>query len=294
MGKIVGAGLLSHAPVIMFPEAMRIKANGGRDFTLATGLKRLRTDVFDKIEHDTVIVLDTHWTTTTEFVVTSHKERTGIFTSSEMPTVFSKIPYDFSGDPELSKAIEQEAKNKDIWIAAIDDPHLPIQYATLNLQSYLLRPGQSWISVSICQTATTEDFLNLGHAIARAIEKSNKRVILVASGGLSHVFRPLAQLRDHMSGDPKNIVNAEARAADLKRIEWLEEGRHDQVLKSMPDFLKYEPEARFGHYLILAGALGGKECRLRGECFSEYESGIGTGHIHMWFHPYPLIEGYKS
>ena len=292
MGKIVGAGLLSHAPVIMFPEAMRIKANGGRDFTLATGLKRLRTEVFDKIDHDTVIVLDTHWTTTTEFVVTSHKKRVGLFTSSEMPTIFSQIPYDISGDPELAFAIEKEAKHKEIWLTAVDDPHLPIQYATLNLESYLSRPNQAWISVSICQTATTEDFLNLGATIARAVEKTNKRVMLVASGGLSHAFRPLGQLREHMSGDPKNIVNDESRAADLKRIEWLEAGRHDQVVKNMPEFLKFEPEARFGHYLMLAGALGGEKFHLRGERFSEYESGIGTGHIHMWFHPF--IEEYKS
>ncbi len=283
MSKIVGAGLLSHAPVIMFPESVRIEANGGQDFTLATGLKRLRSEVFDQVEHDTVIVLDTHWATTTEFVVSSHKNRSGKFTSSEMPMLFHQVPYDFSGDPELAHAICEEANNS--WAAPADDPYLPIQYATLNLQSYLAKPNQAWVSISICQTATTEDFLRFGAAISRAIEKTGRRVMLIASGGLSHVFQPLSVLREHMAGDPKNIISEEARTADLERIAWLEAGNHKQVIETMSDYMKFEPEARFGHYLMLVGALGGNACTLSGKRYSDYESGIGTGHIHLWFQP---------
>jgi hypothetical protein len=88
-----------------------------------------------------------------------------------------------------------------------------------------------------------------------------------------------------MPGDPRNIVTAEARAADEQRIGWLEAGDHRRVIQAMPEFLKFEPEARFGHYLMLAGALGSVRCTLPGERFSEYENGIGTGHIHLWFRP---------
>ncbi len=285
MGRIVGAGLISHAPVIMFPESFRIEANGGRDFTLATGLKRLGSEVFDAAAYDTVLVFDSHWTTTTEFVVTSHGTRAGTFTSSEMPTILRQIPFELPGDPELAKAICSEAEREGTWAAAVDDPYLPIQYATLNLWTYLSRPGKAWVSVSVCQTATPEDFLKFGRAISSAVEKTGRRVLILASGGLSHVFRPLGELRRHLQGDPQNIVSAGARAADLQRIEWLEAGRHDLVIRTMPEFLRYEPEASFGHYLMLAGAMGGEDCALRGQPFSEYESGIGTGHIHLWFSP---------
>jgi aromatic ring-opening dioxygenase catalytic subunit (LigB family) len=285
MGRIVGAGLVSHAPVIMFPEAMRIEANGGRDFTLATGLRRLKREVFDAQDYDTVVVVDSHWFTTTEFVVTSHDGRAGLFTSSEMPTAFRQVPYDLPGDPELAKTICDEAGREGTWAVAVDDPHLPIQYATLNLGSYLQSPGKAWISASVCQTATTEDFLAFGRAIARGIEKTGRRVMLLASGGLSHVFRPLGELRAHMGGNPRNIVSAEAREADEQRIDWLAAGRHDCVIQTMPDFLAFGPEAGFGHYLTLAGALGGERCTIPGQRFSDYESGIGTGHIHLWFAP---------
>lgn len=287
MSNIVGAGLISHSPVMMFPESMRIEANGGKDFTLVTGLVQLKQKVFDQIEYDIVIVFDSHWSTTTEFVVTAHSKRTGIFTSCEMPTVLHHIPYDILGDPEIAQAICQEAAKTDAWVAAVDDPYLPIQYATLNLWTYLGEPKKAWISISVCQTATTEDFLKLGCIISEAVKKMNRRVILIASGGLSHKFHSLSQLRHHMSGHPNSIITTDARIADEQRIAWLSAGNHRQVIQTMPEYLAFEPEAHFGHYLMLVGALGGENCHIPGERFSEYENGIGTGQVHLWFYSSP-------
>lgn len=283
MGDITGAGLISHAPVVMFPTARRIAANGGRDFTLATGLTRLREEVFDTRDHDAVVVFDSHWSTTTEAVVTSHPRRSGVYTSDEMPSELARLPYDIPGDPALARAIAGQARERGLWVTAVDDPHLPLHYATLNPWTHLGRPGTPWVSVSVCQTATTEDFLAIGAAIAAAVRRLDRRVLLVASGGLSHAFWPLAELRDRMAGDPAHIVTPDARRADERRIAWLEAGRHDQVVRGMPDFLRFAPEARFGHYLMLAGAVGGEGCVAPGRRFSAYENAIGTGQVHLWF-----------
>ena len=34
---------------------------------------------------------------------------------------------------------------------------------------------------------------------------------------------------------------------------------------------------------MLLGALGGRTCRARGECYSAYENAIGTGQVHVVF-----------
>ena len=42
MGEIIGAGLISHAPTIMFDEATRLEINDGKEISLVPGLVRLR------------------------------------------------------------------------------------------------------------------------------------------------------------------------------------------------------------------------------------------------------------
>ncbi len=52
MGEIVGAGLISHAPTIMFDEATRLEINEGKEISLVPGLQRLRSEVFDRFQPD--------------------------------------------------------------------------------------------------------------------------------------------------------------------------------------------------------------------------------------------------
>jgi aromatic ring-opening dioxygenase catalytic subunit (LigB family) len=284
MGEIVGAGLLAHVPTIMLPEHVRRELNNGEDFSLVPGLRQLRREVFETLDYDTVVVLDSHWATTVEFVTTSHERRAGLFTSEELPRGMSQIPYDYSGDPELARAHARFAGEHGTWITPIDDPYLPVFYATINLWKYLGEGlGKRWISVSVCQTADTEDNLRAGRALADAIAEVDRKVILLASGALSHTFWPLRQLRDHEAAGVEHIFTPEAAAADAERIAWFEAGDHARVLDTMDDFYRFKPEARFGHYLQMIGALGEGACVAPGRLYGRYENSVGTGQVHVWF-----------
>ncbi len=61
MGEVVGAGLIAHVPTIVLPEKTRRELNNGEDSTLVSGLHQLRKEVFDQVDYDTVVVLDSHW-----------------------------------------------------------------------------------------------------------------------------------------------------------------------------------------------------------------------------------------
>jgi 3,4-dihydroxyphenylacetate 2,3-dioxygenase len=285
MGEVVGAGFLAHVPTIMLPEATRREINNGQDSTLVAGLERLRTEVFDTLAYDTVVVLDSHWATTVEYVVSAQDRRSGLYTSGELPRGMSQVPYDWPGDPELARAIAAQAAPHGTWITAIDDPYLPTFYATLNLWHYLGRglPDKRWVSIGVCQTADTEDNLRLGQALGAAIAASDRSVVLLASGALSHTFWPLRVIRDHEAAGAEHIFTPQAYAADVQRMEWFAAGDHARVLDTMPDFLRYRPEARFGHYLMMIGALGGSSCTAPGRRFGEYENSVGTGQVHYWF-----------
>lgn len=285
MGEVVGAALLAHVPTIMLPETIRKELNEGKEISLVPGLHQLRRDKFDTLDYDTVIVMDSHWATTVEFVVTAQERRAGLFTSEELPRGMTRIPYDFLGDPELAHAIGAEGPAAGTWMTPIDDPYLPIFYATINLWDFLGRglDDKRWMSISVCQTGDTEDFLRAGRAVKAAIEKTDRKVLLIASGAMSHTFWPLREIRDHEASDPKHIFTPEAYAADMERLEWFANGDHRQVLETMPEFLKFKPEARFAHYLMMMGALGEGDVIAPGTLYSEYENSVGTGQVHVWF-----------
>jgi 3,4-dihydroxyphenylacetate 2,3-dioxygenase len=285
MGEAVGAGLLAHVPTIMLPYSQRLELNEGKEISLVPGLERLRAEVFEKLDYDTVVVLDSHWHTTVEFVVSAQHERAGLFTSDELPRGMRRIPYDWRGDPELAWAIAGQADLHGTWITAIDDPYLPVHYATVNLWTYLgAGLDKRWIAMSnAAYTGDTEDFLRAGRALGAAITATDRKVLLVASGAMSHTFWPLRELRAHEASDPCHIRTAEAREADLARIGWLQDGDHARVLDTMDEFLAVRPEAKFAHYVMMVAALGGGAVTAPARLYSEYENSVGTGQVHLWF-----------
>jgi 3,4-dihydroxyphenylacetate 2,3-dioxygenase len=283
MGQIVGAALVSHVPPIVLPAEERLELNNGVDFSLVDGLHRLRAEQLDRVRPDTIVVFDTHWYTTFEHIVTAHARRSGRYTSDELPRGNPAMPYDLPGDPELASAIAAQAEGRDdTFIHATDDPYIGIHYPTLYLTPYL-QGDEAWISVGVCQTATIADFLLFGGLIAQAVASLDRSVVLLASGGLSHRFWPLREIRNHETAAIENIFSPDAAAIDQALIARLEAGDHAAVLADYPELRRFSPEGMFAHYLMMVGALGGAECTVRGMRYSDYESAAGTGQVHIWF-----------
>jgi 3,4-dihydroxyphenylacetate 2,3-dioxygenase len=285
MGEVVGAALVAHVPTIMLPEQVRLEINEGKEITLVPGLRRMKAECLDRLEPDTVIVVDTHWESTFEHIVTAHDRRQGRFTSHELPRGMAGIPYDMPGDPELANLIAAQAEGRDdCWILACEDPYLPIFYGTVNVWTFLGDPDTRWISVALNQTCDADDFLLLGKLIGDAIGESDRRVVLLASGGMTHRFFNFKDLRKRESQRaPDNIYDRAYYDADMRVLDRFAAGDHAAVIDGMPEYRTAYPEGHFGHYLMMASALGGRACTAPGELFSEYEASVGTGQVHVWF-----------
>lgn len=282
MGEIVGVGLISHAPTIMFDEAERRELNEGKEISLVPGLVRLREDVFDRVKPDTIVIIDSHWVSTVEHILSAHEHRSGHMTSSELPRGMAAIPYDYDGDPELAMLAAKIGDELGTPTHATQDDYLPVYYATVNLVHYLHR-GERVVSVSVAQTGEPNDFLTMGRAIGEAAAELDRKVVVLASGGMSHTFWPLSQLPQHENSDPVHIFTPEARAADEQRLELMQSGDHRRIVETMDDYMAHNPEGGFGHYLMMLGAVGGADCVAKGERFSAYENATGTGQVHVWF-----------
>jgi 3,4-dihydroxyphenylacetate 2,3-dioxygenase len=289
VGEIVAAAVVAHQPMVMVPEDVRVElGETGADTTLIEPGYRLLREAFAELAVDTLVIIDTHWFTTTEHVIAGAARFSGLYTSEEMPRNICDLPYDYPGAPELAKAWHRVGKERGLWTLNVTTASLPLHYATLNLVSHLRR-RESVLSCGVLQTASQGDYLSLGEALAEAVRRvDGARVAVIGSGGMSHTFWPLGLIRDHFGYDPAHVITAEARAADARILALWERGDHAAVVDLYPEYLrKHHPEGRFAHYLMAVGAIGGAACRVRGVPVSAYENAVGTGQVHVLFRPEP-------
>lgn len=286
MGRVSGAALLSHHPGLMQNEEIRRVAGNGEDSDLIAGYARAREKI-KGAKPDVVMIFDSHWFTTGYNLIDGGDYYKGTYLSDEMPWYLYGVPYNYRGHPEIALSIEDVAKEKGVRTRAVCHPELPRAYPTINLikQLRLEHAGIPVISVSCCQNARWQQFLSAGEVIGEAIRRGPWNVVLIASGAMSHVFNNIEWEQKHPNiYHESNVSSPENVDSDKRAIEMFKEGRHDLIVENWDsDFRKRHWEAFGGHYLQMLGAIGGKDCRAKGEVLSKYENARGTGNIHIWF-----------
>ena len=286
MGEIVGAGLVAHVPTIMLPEETRLEINDGKEITLVPGLRRLRTEVLDRLEPDTYR-RDGH-ALGGRRSSTSSRRTSGARACSRATSCRAgcgRSPTTCRATPSSPTRVAAQADGRDdTWVLACDDPYLPIFYGTVNIWTLPADGDERWVSVGINQCGTTEDFLLLGRA-----DRAGGRADRSARGAARErrhdppvppVPRAARRARARRAGQHHDARGARGRPA---RARCCRRATTPASIDWMPEYRKCGPEGHFGHYLIMAGAIGGARCQAPGELFSEYEASVGTGQVHVWF-----------
>ncbi|UGY16264.1 hypothetical protein HAP48_0048680 [Bradyrhizobium septentrionale] len=291
MGKIVAAALVSHVPPLALPTNRRISPDG-EDTDLVKGFERIRTRL-DEVKPDVFVIVDSHWFTTSEHVVAGAARHRGTLTAEELPSLINGMAYDYPGAVALGAACEQAGARRGNFhsisdrpqIVNVTDVHLPHHYSTINVVAHLRHDNEKILAASVCQTAKPDNFMEFGATIREAIDQVDCRVAIFGSGAMSHRFHPFDKIVSaiSLSYQPHGISSTDAYEYDMRVLELWKEGRHADVLERYPDYMRFFPEAWFGHYLIMLGALGGAKFKGAGHPMSRYENHVGTGNIHVWF-----------
>jgi 3,4-dihydroxyphenylacetate 2,3-dioxygenase len=289
MGEIVAGLFSTHVPRLMIHDPDARKAYMGENVTtFYDALPAVYESRLRDLDFDTFVIIDTHWHSTLDFILNAHERLHGTYTSDEIPWMINEYDYDYPGDPELAKLIASEAESRGEHAQWSAHRGLPVHYGTLNVMHYY-NPGpkkKRVLAISVLDTAEVDANLRFGEAIASAVAKSGRRVVLVASGGISHKFWDLAVIRDRASADPRDINGDERRAWDERIMQWWRVGDHAAVVAHAEEFRRAcSPEGRFAHYLILAGAFERGAGLAAGVQFGRYEAAIGTGQAIFWFDP---------
>lgn len=284
MGQIVGAALVSHHPGLMQCEEFRVLQGAGSDSDLIAGYARVRERIV-AARPDVIVIFDSHWFTTGYHLIDGGAHYSGMYISDEMPWYLHGVPYDYRGHPELALSIEAVARERGVRARAVLHPDLPRHYPTINVIKQMRLDVWPVATVSSCQNCETQHFLQSGEAIGEAIRRSPLRVVMLASGSLSHRFNGIDWQPNHPRiFHESNVSRPENIESDKRAIEAFREGRHDQILENWnEDYRKRPWEAHGAHYLQMIGALGGAASRHPGTVLSEYENARGTGNVHVWF-----------
>jgi 3,4-dihydroxyphenylacetate 2,3-dioxygenase len=288
MGQITGAAIVSHHPGLMQCEEFRVLMGNGADSDLIAGYARLRERI-TAARPDVVMIFDSHWFTTGYHLVDGGAGYKGSYVSDEMPWYLFGVPYDYRGHPALALAVEAVAREKGVQTRAVCNPDLARHYPTVNLVKQLRLEVMAVpvVTVSSCQNCEPHHFIESGEVIAEAIRRSDLRVVMLASGALSHRFNGIDWKPRHPRiFHESNVSRPENVESDKRAIALMAEGRHDTILERWDsDYRKLPWEAFGAHYLQMLGAMGGATCRAKGTALSDYENARGTGNIHIWFEP---------
>jgi 3,4-dihydroxyphenylacetate 2,3-dioxygenase len=283
VGEVVAAAVVAHQPLVMVPSHRRVRLGGtGRDTTLVEpGYRELRAHLA-ACRADTLVIVDTHWFTTSHHAVAGADHFRGVYTSDEMPDVITDVAYDYPGAPDLARLVTETGRDRGLPMVNATSPALPRHYPTINLVHHL-HTGQGVLSLGVLQTASPRHFLDLGAVLADAVARSDRRVAVLGSGGLSHTFWPIDDQAGKIAFDPDLVFSRRAQAYDGVILDRWSDGDHAGVVDLYPEYETVRPEGLFAHYFVLLGAIGGVGCRARGRQVSSYENALGTGQVHVVF-----------
>ncbi|WP_104398472.1 3,4-dihydroxyphenylacetate 2,3-dioxygenase [Vibrio penaeicida] len=281
MGELVIAAKITHVPTMLMSE------QPGRLF----GCRQQAIDGHKKLaamakEHnvDTLVVLDTHWLVNAGYHVNSNKKFEGIYTSHEFPHFIQNLAYHYDGNPELGDAIAEKAMAKGVHTLSHQVETLDLEYGTLVPMRYMNEDSHFKV-VSIggwCAVHSIESSRLVGEAIREAIEESDSRVMLLASGSLSH---RIWDNDDYEANNGTFTISKEFnRQVDLRVLDLWAQGEIKTFLKMLPDYAELcSGEGGMHDTAMLFGALGWDNYEGKGTLIGEYFPSSGTGQANVLF-----------
>jgi 3,4-dihydroxyphenylacetate 2,3-dioxygenase len=279
MGKLVLAAKVTHVPSMYLSE-LDGPHKGCREAAIEG--HRIIAERARALDVDTVVVFDVHWLVNSGYHLNCGARFEGIYTSNELPHFISDLRYQYDGDPTLGRAIAARANAAGVATRAHEIASLELEYGTLVPMRYM-NSDRSFKVVSVaawCDWHTLEDSFTFGRAVREAIEASDRKVMVLASGSLSHRF----QDNRNAAAGMFEISREFDRQVDLRVVELWQKGDFATFCKMLPDYAALcHGEGKMHDTAMLLGLLGGPAYARPVEIVTPYFASSGTGQINAIF-----------
>ncbi len=285
-GEIIAGFLAPHPPHLVYgenPPQNEPRSRGGWE-PLRWAYERARASL-ERLKPDVLLVHSPHWTTHVGHHFLGVPHLSGKSVDPIFPNLFR---YDFAldVDVELAEACCAEARAAGLVGRMMRNPNFRVDYGTITTL-HMIRPQWDIPVVGISANNSPyyldmerglEEMAVLGEATRRAIERTGRRAVLLASNTLCHWhFDEEPDIPEDMSRE--HPQNYEGYLWDMRIIELLRQGRTREVFEILPQFIQEAfAEVKSGAFTWMFSAMGYPE--MPGELHG-YGTVIGTGNAVM-------------
>ncbi|MFJ9173902.1 tRNA U-34 5-methylaminomethyl-2-thiouridine biosynthesis protein [Streptomyces sp. NPDC102360] len=285
-GKIVAGYLAPHPPHQVYgenPPQNEPRSQGGWE-QLRWAYDRARATL-EAHRPDVLLVHSPHWETQVGHHVLGVPNLKGKSVDPIFPHLF-RYHFDLDVDVELAEACYEEARSIGLTSKLMTNPDFRVDYGTITTL-HMMRPQWDIPVVGFSANNSpyylkTEEGLEemdlLGKATTKAIERTGRRAVVLASNTLSHFhFSEEPELPEDMSREyPKTDAGYRW---DMRMIDLLRRGETEQAVALLPQFIEEAAaEVKSGGFTWMLAALGYPQIPAE---FHGYGTVIGTGNAIM-------------
>jgi 2-aminophenol/2-amino-5-chlorophenol 1,6-dioxygenase beta subunit len=285
-GEIVAGYLAPHPPHLVYgenPPQNEARSRGGWE-PLRWAYERARATL-DELKPDVLLVHSPHWITAQGHHFLGVEHLSGKSVDPIFPNLF-RYNFDLEVDIELAEACCEEAGAMGLNSKMMRNPNFRVDYGTITTL-HLIRPQWDIPVVGISANNSpyylnTQEGLEemdiLGKATKKAIERTGRRAVLLASNTLCHFhFRVEPEIPEDMSQEHPQTY--EGYLWDMRMIELLRQGKVSEVFDLLPQFIEEAfAEVKAGSFTWMFSAMGYPQ--IPGELHG-YGTVIGTGNAVM-------------
>ena len=285
-GSIAAGFLAPHPPHLVYsenPPQNEPRSMGGWE-QLRWAYERARKSLA-RLQPDVLLVHSPHWETQQGHHFLGVERLQGKSVDPIFPDLF-RYGFDFRVDVELAEACCDEARAAGLTAKMMRNPKFRVDYGTI-ATLHMIRPEWDLPVVGISANNSPyylrlgeglEEMDSLGKATRRAIERTGRRAVLLASNTLSHYhFHEQPVPPEDMSKE--HPQTREGYQWDMRIIEMFRRGETRAVFELLPDFIEEAfAEVKSGALTWMFAAMGYPE--LPGELHG-YGTVIGTGNAVM-------------
>ncbi|MGD9580994.1 MAG: AmmeMemoRadiSam system protein B [Vampirovibrionia bacterium] len=252
--------LFPHPPIVV-PEVAGSRFNEIK--VTADAMEKLSKDVLAK-NPDTIVIITPHSQLhSSAFATYVAPQLSGNFAGFGAPQVRMTV----KNDLELIQTIQNIRIESGIKDMVPMNEKTPIDHGSAVPLYYLLKEGyQGAVVIFNYCFGTKEQHKDFGNSIKQAAERLNKKVILVASGDLSHRVTESA---------PGGFA-AEGKQFDQMVYESIKTGKYENISSMDPQLRENAGECAYNSLMVAFGAL--ENMQTSSEIYS-YEAPFGVGYL---------------